>query len=334
MSTDATSPTAASPTPEPDHLLDLTMAEIHAEAERLRREDPALAEYEREVTEAFDRLVPDTHHDPEASLSELEGLVPAHLLPPDTTPKPGRSQPKQVVVVVLSRIIGNRFVERAMRLATSRVTLFNGAVVSFLRSLADRVDRLEDAVGTLSPTVAAEVASLPYHPPSTELVDWASTALADAAGPVLHLGCGGGELVRVLSRHGRSAYGVDERRGLHVDALRDGFDVRSTAPLAHLRSLPDDCLGAIVLDSVVDRLGLVSQIDVANQAARVVAPGGTVAVLVRDRSADSAVLHDLGVGHPLTPATWAFLLGRRLGTEVITIDGPEGSSLVVGAQRP
>ncbi|MGY6500665.1 MAG: methyltransferase domain-containing protein [Acidimicrobiales bacterium] len=333
MSTDATSPTAASLPTDTDRILDLTMAEIHAEADRLRREDPALAEYEREVTAAFDRLVPDSHHDVEASLSELEGLVPAQLLPPDTTPRPGRSRPKQIVVVLAARVIGNRIVERLLRLATSRMTLFNGAAVSFLRGMADRMDRLEDAVGTLSPEVAAEVARLPYQPPAPAVVEWVAAALPDTGGPVVHLGCGGGEVVRALARHGRSAYGVDERRGLHVDALREGVDVRGAAPLDHLRSLPDGSVATVVVDGFVDRLGLVSQIDLANQAARVVAPGGAVAVLIRDRSADSAVLRDLGVGRPLAPATWAFLLGHRL-TDTVVYDGPEGTHLVVGTQRP
>jgi hypothetical protein len=313
-----------------DPELDLVLVEVHAEADRLRREDPELAAYEREVTATFDRMVPNTHADVEASLSELEGLVPAHLLPPDTSPRPGRSQAKQLAVEVAARVIGNRFVERLMRIATYRITVFNGAVVSFLRSLADRIDRLEDTVGVLSPVVTAELERLPYDAPSDELVAWLTDRLGEATGPVAHLGCGAGELVRTLAGPGRSCYGVDARRGLHVDGLRDALDLRGADPLEHLRSLPSDSLGSVVLDGFVDRLGLISQIEVADRAVRSVADGGTVAVVLADRNKGSAVLDDLGAGRPLSPATWAFLLSHRLGADPEVISGPDGTNLVIG----
>lgn len=317
-----------------DHTLDLVMAEIHAEAERLRREDPELAAYEREVTATFDKMVPGSASDLEASLSELEGLVPAHMLPPDPAPRPGRSKPKQMIVVVVARVVGHRLVERAMRIATNRITVFNGAVVSFLRGLADRIDRLEDALGVLSPEVAAELDRLPYQPHSEAAVTWIAEQLDDAPGPVAHLGCGAGELVAAVARPGRSAYGVDARRGLHVEGLRDALDLRGAEPFEHLRSLPDASLGGVVVDGFVERLGLASQIEVADRAARVVSTGGSVAVVVPDRSATSAVLDDLGAGRPLSPATWAFLLSSRLGTDPAILDGPDGTSLVIGRRHP
>ena len=313
--------------------LDLVLAEIHAEADRLRREDPELAAYEREVTATFDRMVPNTHVDLEASLSELEGLVPAHLLPPDTSPRPGRSPAKQVAVVIVARVIGNRIVERLMRIATNRVTVFHGAAVSFLRSLADRIERLEDTVGVLSPTVTAELDRLPYVAPSAEVTGWLADQLDSADGPVAHLGCGAGELVAALSRPGRSCYGVDTRRGLHVAGLRDALDLRGTDPFDHLRSLPESSLGTVVVDGFVDRLGLASQIGVAERLADAVVPGGTVAVIVADRSAGSAVLRDLGAGRPLSAATWAFLLTHRLGSEPDVVEGPDGNHLVIGRRR-
>jgi hypothetical protein len=331
-------PSGAGPTDqssgEGDHTLDLVMAEIHAEADRLRREDPDLAAYEREVTSVFDKMVPGSASDLDASLSELEGLVPAHMLPPDPAPRPGRSKPKQIIVVVAARVVGHRLVERVMRIATNRITVFNGAVVSFLRGLADRIDRLEDAAGVLSPEVAAELDRLPYVPLSEPATSWIAEQLDDASGPVAHLGCGAGELVRAVARPGRSAYGVDTRRGLHVEGLRAALDLRGADPFDHLRSLPDGSLGGVVLDGFVDRLGLISQIEVADRAARVVDAGGTVAVVVPDRSTTSAVLDDLGAGRPLSPATWAFLLTSRLGTEPTVLDGPDGTTLVIGRRHP
>lgn len=338
MTSDRTSTIAeqsnGGPTDSTGPDLDLVLAEIHAEADRLRRDDPELAAYEREVTSTFERMVPNSHADVEASLSELEGLVPAHLLPPDTSPRPGRSPAKQAAVVLVARVIGNRIVERLMRIATNRITVFHGAAVSFLRSLADRIERLEDTVGVLSPTVAAELDRLPYVAPSDEVTAWLTERLGDTDGPVAHLGCGAGELVRSLARPGLGCYGVDTRRGLHVEGLRDALDLRGVDPFEHLRSLPEASLGAVVVDGFVDRLGLASQIDVAERAAASVVPGGTVAVVVPDRTGGSAVLADLGAGRPLSAATWAFLLTHRLGTEPEVVEGPDGVHLVIGRRRP
>ncbi|MFM8236249.1 MAG: methyltransferase domain-containing protein [Actinomycetota bacterium] len=77
--------------------------------------------------------------------------------------------------------------------------------------------------------------------------------LADR-GPVVDLGCGRGELLGLLREHGIEAHGVDTDASMLAVAKRRELDVRERDLLDHLRSLPDESVGAVVSTQVIEHL--------------------------------------------------------------------------------
>jgi hypothetical protein len=155
-------------------------------------------------------------------------------------------------------------------------------------------------------------------------------------GPSVVAECGRGELVQALAATGSVASGVEPRRGLVGDALRDGLDVVVAAADAHLVAQVPGTLGAIVLVGVVDREPVGAQLALADHAVAALAPGGRLVVVVTHRdvweSAARAVEADLAPGHPLHPATWEAVLGH-LGLVDVTTTACGDASVVV-ARRP
>lgn len=308
--------------------LDLVMAEIHAEAERLRREQGTDAD--AALDEAFRRHTPpglDSADSTEA-FAQLDALTAVSIPVPDASPRPGRAEWKRAVLRAIGRVLRSNPVARLLRMATSEITAFNAAVVRFLRRIDHRVVALETRTGQPSASVRMAVSQVDPRPPSEELVIAVIDAIGAPAGRVLHAGCGRGEIVDALGAAGIGAYGVDRRRALHVDALRGGLDVRGDDPMAHLSSLPTDALGATVLDGMVDRLGINEQVAMLDDAVRATAAGGRVLVVLSERTGPSAVAADLAGGHPLLADTWHHLLSLR--TSDVRARDAEGVTVLVG----
>jgi Methionine biosynthesis protein MetW len=315
-----------------DTDLDLVIAEIHAEAARLRRmNDGGLDD---ELDAAFRRHTPpdiDTASTAEA-FAQLDALTAVSIPVPDSAPRPGRAEWKRTVLRVIGRILGAEVVARLVRMATSEITAFNAAVVRVLRRIEARLSVLESRVG--EPTAAVRTATDQAVPPPArvETVDAVTGVLGAPGGRVLHVGCGRGELVRALTEAGVGAYGVDTRRGLHVEALRDGLDVRGDEPAAHLAALPARALGAVVLDGTLDSRSVDEQVAMLDDAVRATARGGRVVVVLSERHGAAAVAADLSGGHPLLPATWHHLLSLR--TTVVREVDAGGIALIVGDIGP
>ena len=94
--------------------------------------------------------------------------------------------------------------------------------------------------------------------------------------PVLDLGCGRGEWLELLRRHGIPAYGVDTNEPF-VDKNRErGLDVRLEDGAAHLASVPEGSLGAVSAFHLVEHIELAALIALIDGALRAIVPGGLI----------------------------------------------------------
>lgn len=99
----------------------------------------------------------------------------------------------------------------------------------------------------------------------------------DARGPVLDIGSGRGELLRLFTAGGIQAYGVDLDTVMVNVANSNGCKTLSGDGIAHLRSLPDASLGGIVAIQVVEHLTREQLKELCELAKIKVKPGGRVA---------------------------------------------------------
>lgn len=101
-------------------------------------------------------------------------------------------------------------------------------------------------------------------------------SLADAEHPLLDLGCGRGEWLRVLAAAGVPAIGVDSNPAF-VGEVRDaGSTIVEGDLVEHLRSAASGSAGAITMFQVVEHLPLPVLLDVLAECVRVLRPGGVL----------------------------------------------------------
>jgi O-antigen chain-terminating methyltransferase len=92
--------------------------------------------------------------------------------------------------------------------------------------------------------------------------------------PILDLGCGRGEFLRLLGDEGLEAAGVDLNDEMVERSRAAGLKVELADAIAHLRSLPDESLGAVTAIHLIEHLPLEAILSVFEECARVLAPGG------------------------------------------------------------
>jgi SAM-dependent methyltransferase len=138
--------------------------------------------------------------------------------------------------------------------------------------------------------------------------------LRDAA-PVLDVGCGRGELLGLLRDAGVDARGVDADADMVAFARGEGLDVEQADTLAHLESLADRSLGAVVALQVLEHLPPAALVALLGLAARKLRPGGVLLVETINPLAPESLRHyfaDLTHAQPLVPETLE-LLARDAG---------------------
>ena len=242
-----------------------------------------------------------------------------------------------VDVVTASNKPGVAYVKRALRkvmawylrFLAQQVTAFAGAITRAVKLLGERVAALETVTVLASERTLAEVRERRAGPDLTRWRSVAADELVGITGRILHTECGDGGLLSALNAAGADAYGVEPVEALAMAASRAGLDVRADDALAHLRALPEGALGALVLSGCVDALPLGEVLEIADLAAAVVAPAGTVIVIstgpASSIGARDPVVADLTPGRPLHAETWCHLLTERGLGGVKTILAPRSA---------
>lgn len=139
--------------------------------------------------------------------------------------------------------------------------------------------------------------------------------------PVLDLGAGRGELLKVLDEHAVTCSGVDLDRSMVEAAQAEGLDVRLGDALEALRALPDASLGAVTSFQFVEHLDPALLAPLFAESRRVLRPGGLlIAETVNPYSpaALKAFWLDLTHVRPLYPES-LLLLASEAGFSSATV---------------
>lgn len=113
-----------------------------------------------------------------------------------------------------------------------------------------------------------------------------------AAGPVLDLGCGRGELLLLLREAGVEAAGIEGDAAVAEASRRRGLDVIEGDVLEVLESLPDGSRGAVTAMHLFEHLEPETLLAVLAEIRRVLRPGGVLVI-------ESPNPHSLRVGAAL-----------------------------------
>ena len=138
---------------------------------------------------------------------------------------------------------------------------------------------------------------------------------AAGLGPVLDIGCGGGELLEVLRDNEIDAYGIEIVDAAVQECRSLGLDARLDDVLHHLSSVPPASLGAVTGIHVAEHLGIDTLIEVIDLSLKALKPGGVIIfetpnpgnVLVGADSFYIDPTHD----HPIPSALLEFLVSIR-----------------------
>ena len=130
--------------------------------------------------------------------------------------------------------------------------------------------------------------------------------------PVLDVGCGRGDWLDLLRTSGLTATGVDLNTMNLDDCRKCGLDVVEGDAVQYLRSVADECFGAVTAMHVVEHLPFTEFVALLEEAYRVLRPGG---VLVLETPNPENLLvgscnfwFDPTHQRPLPPATLCFFV--------------------------
>ncbi|MGI8420768.1 MAG: class I SAM-dependent methyltransferase, partial [Gaiellaceae bacterium] len=139
--------------------------------------------------------------------------------------------------------------------------------------------------------------------------------LLAGTGPVLDVGCGRGELLGLLREAGVEARGVDADADMVAYARGEGLEVEQADLIAHLESLADGSLGAVVAAQVVEHLPPPALLRFLELGRAKLRPGGLLVAETINPLSPLALRNyfaDLTHAQPLVPETLA-LLARSAG---------------------
>jgi SAM-dependent methyltransferase len=131
------------------------------------------------------------------------------------------------------------------------------------------------------------------------------------AGRVVDVGCGRGELVRMLRDRGVDAYGYELEPDFVALAAEQGVPVSLGDGIAHVAGLPPGSVGGVVASHVVEHLPPAEVIRLVEAAADALSPGGILIMETPNPEslvAGSVNFHrDLTHRSPIHPDTLTFL---------------------------
>jgi hypothetical protein len=302
------------------------------------RRDEQLEPDERELLAAFDRLSPQgslrwgfddaLRRVDRPNITSAAGAAPWQGLPADLWDRGRSAKVGKRFVGDVAGVLAELLAADARHAADAAVAAVNGdrfvATWDALRYLAARVGALEARVDPLGS--AAALLNLPVP----DLSEWAGSvgSWCEPAGDRTRIVVGelcDGSVLDALAQEGRAVRGVEPRGASVWRAFGAARVGRSTPDLvldevaAHLASLADGSVAAVVLAGCVDRLDLGGKLALLDDAVRVIAPGGSLVVLTSDQAAFDRGLaptaRDLLPGRPFHPETWLLLSERAGSTE-------------------
>jgi hypothetical protein len=299
---------------------DAVLREIDEEVRSRRASGDFPPELERELDRLFSQYVPTA-----TSSDDLGGLIAGAFRLSIIDPDPPTTA-SRIPGVALLKKTEHKLLAWYFRMLAERVTSFAHISTQALDTLAKRVEALAASTQGAQRALEREVQRLESLPPARldGAVEVAAGHLATATGRVLVVEAGDGDLVRALAGRDVDVYGIEPAVARANALAADGLDVRDDGALLHLRSVATGALGALALAGCVDRLPLDGQLELADLAVEVLAPGAPLVVLGRaPESWGSAnpVEADLAPGRPLHAATWAHLLDHRGFTDIVITDG-------------
>jgi hypothetical protein len=292
------------------------LAEIEEEVQRKRASGELPAEFERELDVAFAELAPEgaVEADFRSLMDRLVATATIDTNASVASSRPGVAQLKQVVAKAIAW---------DLRHLASEVSRVNQRLVRALELLDDRVRALEESALGAGVALPPELAALAWPGfPAGPWLELAAAELASAPGRILHAECRDGIFLAALQASGVDAYGV-EPSPLFVDAAEVAVDVRCEGADAHLRSLPQASLGAVVLSGCADTLPVPARVALVDAVLTRLHRGGRIIVLSAGPAVagDDLVAYDLAPGRPWHAATWAALLPVRGFADVRVVPG-------------
>ncbi len=141
-------------------------------------------------------------------------------------------------------------------------------------------------------------------------LDWIGSIPPD--GRVIDLGCGRGEWLRHLQEQGVEPYGVDTNPVMVNHCDEAGLTAQCSDAVTALRSLESGSVAAISAFHLIENLPFTTQVDLVEEAARVVIPGGRI--LFETPNPENVLVgshtfyHDPTHRNPITPTYLTFLL--------------------------
>ncbi len=293
-------------------------AEIEVEAQELRRRDPELERFEKEIEKTWKGIAPNSAGSTQQRLLdrvEQLSLVDVHA---PTGQRFGVSHLKRVI---------RKFTRWYMRYVVDQLNAFHYFQGRLLRVMDQRLSRLERD-GRVFETVNEFVDPVPEA--DLELCRAVSQNLRFVDKPVAVVSCGGGAIVAALVEAGAVAHGVDEMGAAVMAGANLGLDLRVGSPLEHFGDFADSTLGAVVLTRVIERQGIVDLVLLIDEALRCVAPSGAIVVAVAEPTGRTGIEAELLAGKGLSPQTWAHLLKQRgCAVETVEVSGSRVGSLVL-----
>lgn len=157
---------------------------------------------------------------------------------------------------------------------------------------------------------------------------------------VLDIGCGRGEWLEIMENEGLVAKGLDLNHVLVQNCRERGFEVIKNDALSHLRSLPDNNLGAITAFHLIEHLDFDDRIALFDESVRVLKPGG-VAIFETPNPRNLLVgacnfWSDPTHLRPLYPETQQFLMEYRgfCNVELFFLHPHEGEQRLPEEEAP
>jgi hypothetical protein len=280
----------------PDQVdLDRLIGELETEAARRRAEPGYPHDADARLHFELARRAPDPSRS--SALKEMVARV-GEVASADTS-APHRDSPDARG----SRRRHREVLRRRLEELDGRVTASGMATAAALHAVVDRLEQLEERVRHLDPR--GDEAAPPSSPPqdSAALGRWRSRLPETLAtgDRVLYAQAEAEGVVAELRAAGIDAYGITGTESGH----RPGPDVRSGDLLTHLRAVPDDALGAVVLAGPPETMSPQGVGPLVAELGRV---AGVVVIISEApwwwRSRLGAVRADLAEGRPLDPDTW------------------------------